>query len=118
MSNLLVNRNAGSHSSAEYKNSSRSTSSVYKIEQQALGDRPDLCFTYLTNEIGCVEIGLADHGANGTKELNEAKIKVPMMLKSFHQRIASQYDISANNAKVVGFVISGESRFDSNKNVY
>ncbi|GAA5798967.1 hypothetical protein HPULCUR_004376 [Helicostylum pulchrum] len=94
-------------SSAEYKNDTRSISSKERISRQASGDRPDLCFSYLSNEIGCLEIGLEDHGANGTKEINESSIKLPMMMKNFFTKIYNQYDFPTNDVKVVGIVISG-----------
>ncbi|KAI7902077.1 uncharacterized protein BX663DRAFT_511671 [Cokeromyces recurvatus] len=107
LSKTKVISNTGSQSSADCKNSLRSIGSIDKICKQAPGDRPDLCFTYLSNEIGCLEIGLTNRGTNGTKEINENNIKIPIMLKSFHYRIATQYNISANKTKVIGFIISG-----------
>ncbi|KAL7329115.1 hypothetical protein PS15p_207272 [Mucor circinelloides] len=64
-------------------------------------------FKHLSSELGCVEIGLVDHGANGTKELQESKMKSPRMMRSFCKQLVDQYKIKANKIKIVSFVING-----------
>ncbi|CAO0798091.1 unnamed protein product [Mucor circinelloides] len=64
-------------------------------------------FKHLSSELGCVEIGLVDHGANGTKELQESKMKSPRMMRSFCKQMVDQYKIKANKIKIVSFIING-----------
>jgi hypothetical protein len=66
-----------------------------------------LSFIYSNNELGCVEIGLADNGGNGTKEINEKNIKVPKMMRNFCWKLINDYEVDPKEIKVVGFVISG-----------
>ena len=72
----------GSAASNQSKNINRDISSNAKVLRQTPGDVPDLSFNYLDNELGFVEIGLHDHGANSTKEMNERKIKTPKMMRN------------------------------------
>ncbi|CEP16604.1 hypothetical protein [Parasitella parasitica] len=58
------------------------------------------------NELACLELGLADSGSHGTKELNEVGIKVPIMMKNFALQISRQYGINMSGIKIVGFMIS------------
>ena len=99
---------AGSKASSENKNMSRSIGSVDKVTRQASGDIPDLVFKYITNELGCVEIGLEDNGSNGTKELNERRIKTPKMMRSFCWKLISEYKTNPTDIKIINFVISGK----------
>ncbi|GAA5811055.1 hypothetical protein MFLAVUS_004484 [Mucor flavus] len=96
-----------SKASSESKNNSRGIASTAKVERQAVGNIPDLSFLYSNNELGCVEIGLADNGSNGTKEINEKNIKVPKMMSDFCCKLVNDYEVEPKEIKVVGFVISG-----------
>lgn len=82
--------------------------SICQEERKTSGDHADLCFYYGSDELVCLEIGLTDSGSHGTKELNEAGIKVPIMMKNFALQISQQYGISRSNIKIVGFTISGK----------
>lgn len=63
--------------SSEHRNSTRMIGSIFQEERKTSGEHADLCFYYGSNELACLELGLADSGSHGTKELNEADIKVP-----------------------------------------
>ncbi|ORE12397.1 hypothetical protein BCV71DRAFT_191128 [Rhizopus microsporus] len=97
----------GSHSSSENKNAYRDIGSETKIERQQNAEHADLVFRHSGYEIGCVEIGLDDHGPHGTKELNEKRLKTPKMMRCFCSRIVEQFKTSPNEIKTVGIIISG-----------
>lgn len=85
-------------------------SSNGKVDRKISGDIPDLVFKYGENKLVCVEIGLTDNGTNGTKEMNEKRMKTPKMLRSFCGKIMRDYTLaSPHNIKLVSFVISGNS---------
>ncbi|EIE78817.1 hypothetical protein RO3G_03522 [Rhizopus delemar RA 99-880] len=107
INNTITEFTARSNASSESKNNSRSIGSTSKINRQAVGDISDLSFIYSNNELGCVEIGLADNGGNGTKEINEKNIKVPKMMRNFCWKLINDYKVDPKEIKVVGFVISG-----------
>jgi hypothetical protein len=86
----------------------RTTGSTCPEERKAAGDHADLFFYYDFNELACLEIGLRDSGSHGTKELNEAGIKMPLMMECFALQISQQYGIDMSNIKIVGFNISGK----------
>ncbi|KAG1471251.1 hypothetical protein G6F56_002231 [Rhizopus delemar] len=96
-----------SSASKSNKNSQRELGTNQQLVRQANGDCSDLTFKYLSSELGCVEIGLVDHGANGTKELQELKLKSPKMMRSFCKQMIDQYKIKANKIKIVSFIING-----------
>ncbi|KAI9468474.1 MAG: hypothetical protein EXX96DRAFT_513026 [Benjaminiella poitrasii] len=96
-----------SSASNSNKNSQRELGTNQQLVRQANGYCSDLTFKYLSSELGCVEIGLVDHGANGTKELQESKLKSPKMMRSFCKQIIDQYKIKANKIKIVSFIING-----------
>lgn len=79
-----------------------------KKKRKTVGDHADLCFYYGSTELACLEIGLADGGPHGTKELNEAGIKTPIMMKNFAIQISQQYGIKMSEIRIVGMVISGK----------
>jgi hypothetical protein len=56
--------------------------SIDRIERQVAADHSDLTFKHLSSELGCVEIGLVDHGPTGTKELQESKLKTFKMFSN------------------------------------
>ncbi|KAI9483729.1 MAG: hypothetical protein EXX96DRAFT_632359 [Benjaminiella poitrasii] len=93
--------------SSEHRNSMRAIGSIYQEERKTSGAHADLCFYYGSNELACLELGLADSGSHGTKELNEVGIKVPIMMKNFALQISRQYGINMSGIKIVGFMISG-----------
>ncbi|KAI9030033.1 hypothetical protein CLU79DRAFT_802601 [Phycomyces nitens] len=93
--------------SSEHRNNMRMIDSICQQERMISGEHPDLCFYYGSNELACLELGLADSGSRGTKELNEVGIKVPIMMKNFALQISRQYGIDMSGIKIVGFVISG-----------
>lgn len=78
------------------------------MERQQNAEHADLVFMHNGYEIGCVEIGLDDHGPRGTKELNEKRLKTPKMMRCFCSRIVEQFKTSPNEIKTVGIIISGE----------
>ena len=96
-----------SNASSESKNDCRSIGSATIVTRQSNGNVPDLMFLYAANELGCLEIGLADSGPNGTKEMNERGLKIPKMLRDFCPKLVNEYEISPAGVKVVGMVISG-----------
>jgi hypothetical protein len=98
---------SASNASSENKNHKREIGSLCGIERQASAEHADLVFKYVTSEIGCVEIGLEDHGPKGTKELNEKKIKAPRMMRNFCSRILEQYKTKPTGIKAVSIIISG-----------
>ena len=79
-----------------------------QMNRQAVGDRFDLTFKHQTTELGCLEIGLTDHGPSGTKELQESSFKTPKMMRNFCHHIIDQYKVKAQHIKVVSFIISGK----------
>ncbi|KAI9481639.1 MAG: hypothetical protein EXX96DRAFT_538817 [Benjaminiella poitrasii] len=90
----------------------RSSASNYnKNMKRVLGftiaEHANLTFKHLSSELGCVEIGLPDHGPNGTKKLQELKLKTPKMMRSFCSQIVEQYKVRADKIKIVSFIISG-----------
>lgn len=95
---------SGSSASNYNKNMRRVIGSIDRIERQVLADHSDLTFKYLSTELSCIEIGLVDHGPNGTKELQELEIKTPKMMRSFCSQIVEQYKIRANNVKIVSLL--------------
>lgn len=82
--------------------------SIDKIERQVFPEHSDLTFKHLSSELGCVEIGLVDHGPTGTKELQESKLKTPKMMRSFCSQIVEQYKIRADEVKIASIIISGK----------
>ncbi|KAG1048437.1 hypothetical protein G6F43_009171 [Rhizopus delemar] len=62
INNTITEFTARSNAASESKNNSRSIGSTSEIDRQAVGDISDLSFIYSNNELGCVEIGLADNG--------------------------------------------------------
>ncbi|KAG1459449.1 hypothetical protein G6F55_004757 [Rhizopus delemar] len=93
--------------SSQHRNSMRTIGSIYQEERKTSGEHADLCFYCGSNELACLELGLADSGSHGTKELNEVGIKVPRMMKNFALQISRQYGINMSGIKIVGFMISG-----------
>lgn len=100
-------RASSSASSSESKNESRTIATAAQEARQTNAEHADLVFKYLSNEIACVEVGLTDHGPNGSKELNEREMKTPLMLRCLHLRMLSQYKIQIPGVKMIGFTISG-----------
>ncbi|KAI9258418.1 hypothetical protein EDC94DRAFT_171179 [Helicostylum pulchrum] len=96
-----------SSASSSNKNSQRELGTDQRLIRQANGDCSDLTFKYLSSELGCVEIGLDDHGVNGTKELQESKLKSPKMMRSFCKQMIEQYKLKADKIKTVPFIING-----------
>lgn len=86
----------------------RSISSVKKVQRQIHGDVSDLSFKYNDNELGCVDIGLNDNGANSTKEINERRIKTPKMMRNSCWKIISEYEMNRASIGMVSFVTSGK----------
>ncbi|KAG1167158.1 hypothetical protein G6F36_012662 [Rhizopus arrhizus] len=107
LNSTIAETASGSNASGENKNLNRDIGSVTKIERQVSAEPADLVFKYVSSELGCVEVGLVDHGPNGTKELNEKRLKTPKMMRSFCSRILEQYKTKAVGIRVVGIVISG-----------
>ncbi|KAL0073762.1 hypothetical protein F4703DRAFT_1745744 [Phycomyces blakesleeanus] len=107
ISRTITETGRQSSASNSNKNSQRELGTNQQLVRQANGDCSDLTFKHLSSELGCVEIGLVDHGANGTKELQESKLKSPKMMRSFCKQIINQYKIKANKIKIVSFIING-----------
>lgn len=104
----------GIKASSDDKNANRRMSMTVIISRKVPGDIPDLVFKYGENELGCVEIGLSDNGANGTKELMEKKMKTPKMMRSFCGKIMADYMIdNPEKINIISYVISG-SYFTTN----
>ncbi|GAN03109.1 hypothetical protein MAM1_0034d02560 [Mucor ambiguus] len=99
-----------SSASNSNKNSQRELGTNQQLVRQANGDCSDLTFKHLSSELGCVEIGLVDHRANGTKELQESKLKSPKMMRSFCKQMIDQYKIKVNKIKIVSFIINGKPK--------
>lgn len=78
------------------------------MSRQIPADAPDLFFRYLDNEIGCVEIGLNDNGANSLKEMNEKKIKTPKIMRNSCWKIVKEYEMNPARLNMVSFVLSGK----------
>lgn len=79
------------------------------LTRQKNADCFDLVFKRLNTEIGCLEIGLEYEGSNGTKFLQERRLKTPRMMKAFSLQMVEQYPaIDINKVKIVGIVVSGE----------
>ncbi len=106
---MFVFRVIDSNSSGENKNLYRGIGSEEKSERQKNSEHVDLVFMHNGYEVGCVEIGLNDHGPNGTKELNEKRLKTPKMLRCFCSRIVEQFKTTPDEIKTVGIIISGKS---------
>lgn len=70
--NIFFSYSGCSSSASNYnKNMRRVLGLIDRIERQVAADHSDLTFKHLSSELGCAEIGLVDHGSNGTKELQE-----------------------------------------------
>ncbi|KAI7852930.1 hypothetical protein BDC45DRAFT_171484 [Circinella umbellata] len=69
--------------SAERHNQNRTLAVTESVARKATGCQPDMKCVYLNYEIALSEVGLADDGENGTKELHESGLKAPKMLKDF-----------------------------------
>ncbi|KAL7333197.1 hypothetical protein PS15p_202131 [Mucor circinelloides] len=97
-----------SRASAESKNKTRCLGTMEMLRRQIPGDLADLSFLHKSTEIGGLEIGLSEKGANGTKELQEKSLKTPRMMKAFVIQAASSFPtIDISKVETVGFVISG-----------
>ncbi|KAG2195011.1 hypothetical protein INT47_005611, partial [Mucor saturninus] len=96
-----------SSASNSNKNSQRELGTNQQLVRQANGDCSGLTFKYLSSELGYVEIGLVNHGANGTKELQESKLKSSKMMRSFCKQMIDQYKIKSTKIKIVSFIING-----------
>lgn len=105
---LLIYSGNESQSSSMHRNSLRTIGDIYQEKRKTDGDHADLCFYYGSTELACLEIGLADGGPYGTKELNEAGIKTPIMMENFAIQIPQQYGIKMNEIRIAGMVISGK----------
>ncbi|KAL9538841.1 hypothetical protein MBANPS3_010643 [Mucor bainieri] len=114
ISKTTTETGAGSCSSTYNKNSKRTLSTMEQMNRQAVGDRSDLTFKYQTTELGCLEIGLIDHGPSGTKELQESSFKTPKMMRNFCRHIIDQYKVEAQHVKIVSFIISGQCQVQGN----
>lgn len=112
----LIYRGNESLASSQHRNSMRTIGSIYQEERKTSGEHADLCFYCGSNELACLELGLADSGSHGTKELNEVGIKVPIMMKNFALQISRQYGINMSGIKIVGFMISGKGEKEKSKN--
>ncbi|GAA5796066.1 hypothetical protein HPULCUR_001435 [Helicostylum pulchrum] len=96
-----------SSASSSNRNSQRGLGTNQRLIRQANGDCSDLTFKYLSSELGCVEIGLVDHEVNGTKDLQESKLKSPKMMRSFCKQMIEQYKIKADKIKTMSFIMNG-----------
>ncbi|CAO3645400.1 unnamed protein product [Mucor hiemalis] len=96
-----------SNASSINKNMRRDLGKRQQLERMYNGDRADLTFKYLSLELGCVEIGLVDHGEHGTKELQEARLKCPKMMRSYCKQIVEQFKITAEKVKIAALIING-----------
>ncbi|KAG0928998.1 hypothetical protein G6F57_009682 [Rhizopus arrhizus] len=96
-----------SSASSEHKNRIRTIGSICQERRKAFGEHADLCFYYGSNKLAYLEIGLADDGFYGTKELNEADIKVSKMMKKFALQMSRQYGINMSSINIFSFMISG-----------
>ena len=63
---------------------------------------------YLNHEIAFSEVGLADNGETGTKELYESGLKAPKMLKDFFVSLTNAFPSCIRKAKTAAFIISGK----------
>ncbi|KAI7891400.1 uncharacterized protein EV154DRAFT_420504, partial [Mucor mucedo] len=104
---ILLYSGCQSSASNSNKNSQRELGTNQQLVRQANGDCSGLTFKPLSSELGYVEIGLVNHGANGTKELQESKLKSSKMMRSFCKQMIDQYKIKSNKIKIVSFIING-----------
>ncbi|KAI8364083.1 hypothetical protein BD560DRAFT_373425 [Blakeslea trispora] len=98
-----------SKASSEASNRTRSLASNSLAQRQPCADNADLTFEYNGYELFCLEIGLEDKGANGTKELNERGLRSPKMMKNFCCRLAKNLNVSPEKIKITNIIISGMS---------
>lgn len=89
------------------KNGRRDLGTDRILLRLANGNHADLTFKNLSPELTCVEIGLVDHGERGTKELQEARLMFPKMMRSFCKQIVEQEKIAVVKVKIVSFITNG-----------
>ncbi|KAG0166868.1 hypothetical protein DFQ29_000761 [Apophysomyces sp. BC1021] len=70
------------------------------------GHQADFLLKLSTSELACAEVGKKDGGATGSKELREAGLKCPKMMKDMMGNLIATYP-HANDLVTVGYIIMG-----------
>ncbi|KAG0162563.1 hypothetical protein DFQ28_001081 [Apophysomyces sp. BC1034] len=68
------------------------------------GHQADFLLKLSTSELACAEVGKKDGGATGSKELREAGLKCPKMMKDMMGNLIATYP-HANDLVTVGYII-------------